>query len=101
MDFVDRDLKCSDCGLMFVFSAGEQIFFKDKGFTNDPKRCKSCKALLRENGVRRRVETDVKCSKCGVDTTVPFKPTQDRPVLCRACFGRLKTEKNAGSWSNV
>ena len=45
MDFVDRDVKCLDCGAMFVFSAGEQAFFKDKGFVNDPKHCKSCKAL--------------------------------------------------------
>ena len=43
MDFVDRDVKCFDCGMMFVFSAGEQAFFKDKGFVNDPQHCKSCK----------------------------------------------------------
>jgi len=89
VDFVDRDVKCLDCGAMFVFSAGEQAFFKDKGFVNDPKHCKSCKAL-RGKGTRRTVETPVRCSECGSDTTVPFKPTQDRPVLCRACFDRLK-----------
>ena len=89
MDFVDRDVKCLDCGAMFVFSAGEQAFFKDKGFVNDPKHCKACKGL-RGNAGRQTVETQVKCSECGSDTTVPFKPTQDRPVLCRACFDRLK-----------
>lgn len=26
------------------------------------------------------------CATCGVETTVPFKPTQGRPVLCRGCF---------------
>jgi CxxC-x17-CxxC domain-containing protein len=26
------------------------------------------------------------CAQCGTDTTVPFKPTQGRPVLCRGCF---------------
>ena len=29
---------------------------------------------------------EVVCSTCGVETTVPFKPTQGRPVLCRGCF---------------
>ena len=43
MKFADRDLKCLTCGLMFVFSAGEQQFFHERGFLNDPKRCK-CKA---------------------------------------------------------
>ncbi len=43
MDFVDRNLKCQDCGNEFVFTAGEQLFFHDKQFKNDPKRCKDCK----------------------------------------------------------
>jgi CxxC-x17-CxxC domain-containing protein len=32
------------------------------------------------------VETRTTCSGCGKETTVPFKPTQGRPVLCRECF---------------
>src|SRR5262249_52752292 len=39
MEFVDRVLKCSDCGAEFVFTAGEQLFFHDKQFKNDPKHC--------------------------------------------------------------
>lgn len=58
MVFVDRELTCANCGATFVFSAGEQQFFKDKGFTHDPKRCKGCKA-------KRKVETHVKCAECG------------------------------------
>jgi CxxC-x17-CxxC domain-containing protein len=97
MEFVDRLLKCSDCGTDFVFTAGEQLFFFDKQFKNDPKRCKLCKA--KRAGLTRtaaagsavalplsRTETRTQCSACGVDTTVPFKPTQGRPVLCRSCF---------------
>ena len=83
----DRDVLCVDCGLTFVFSAGEQIFFKDKGFTNEPKRCKQCKAKRQGGGGRQRIETHVNCSECGIVTTVPFKPTQGRPVLCSTCFG--------------
>ncbi|MEO6802559.1 MAG: CxxC-x17-CxxC domain-containing protein, partial [Granulicella sp.] len=36
--------------------------------------------------VLARTETRTECSACGVETTVPFKPTQGRPVLCRQCF---------------
>jgi 5,10-methylenetetrahydrofolate reductase len=42
-EFQDRVLKCVDCGADFVFTAGEQHFFHDKNFKNEPKRCKACK----------------------------------------------------------
>jgi CxxC-x17-CxxC domain-containing protein len=97
MDFTDRLLKCSDCGTEFVFTAGEQLFFFDKQFKNDPKRCKLCKAKRADMGKASgagaasalplsRTETRTQCSACGIETTVPFKPTQGRPVLCRQCF---------------
>ena len=44
MEFQDKVLKCVDCGADFVFTAGEQLFFHDKQFKNEPKRCKPCKA---------------------------------------------------------
>jgi len=43
-EFQDRVLKCVDCGADFVFTAGEQHFYHDKNFKNEPKRCKGCKA---------------------------------------------------------
>ncbi len=95
--FVDRILNCADCHSEFIFTAGEQLFFFDKQFKNDPKRCKPCKS--RRSGLSAvangtgpaaaglsRTETRTECSECGVQTTVPFKPTQGRPVLCRQCF---------------
>jgi CxxC-x17-CxxC domain-containing protein len=39
---------------------------------------------------RERVETHTSCSACGKDTTVPFKPTQGRPVFCKECFQSRK-----------
>lgn len=96
MNFTDRILRCIDCGEDFIFTAGEQLFFVDKQFKNDPKRCKPCKA--KRAGVQTRTsadgrplpitrtETRTTCSVCGVETTVPFRPTQGRPVLCRSCF---------------
>ena len=97
MEFIDRVLKCSDCRDEFTFTAGEQLFFSDRQFKNDPKRCKLCKA--KRAGLGRaaegavaaalplsRTETRTECSACGIETTVPFKPTQGRPVFCRSCF---------------
>ena len=44
MEFQDKVLTCIDCGADFVFTAGEQLFFHDKQFRNEPKRCKTCKS---------------------------------------------------------
>ena len=97
LQFLDRVLNCSDCRSDFIFTAGEQLFFHEKQFKNDPKRCKNCKArrLTPQAGApgterppagAARTETRTSCSDCGVETTVPFKPTQGRPVLCRQCY---------------
>ena len=97
VQFVDRILICSDCHSEFIFTAGEQLFFHDKQFKNDPKRCKPCKSKRSAPSPGgpttgpaaaglSRTETRTECSECGVQTTVPFKPTQGRPVLCRQCF---------------
>jgi CxxC-x17-CxxC domain-containing protein len=98
MEFVDRLLICADCSGEFIFTAGEQLFFLDKNFKNDPKRCKPCKSRrsAQQQGANpgsgpaaagiSRTETRTECSECGISTTVPFKPTQGRPVLCRQCF---------------
>ena len=49
MEQGDRVLKCADCGSEFVFTAGERAFHADKGFRNEPKRCKACKAPPQSN----------------------------------------------------
>ena len=87
-EFQDRTLKCSDCGADFIFTAGEQHFYHDKNFKNEPKRCKTCKSKRQGAPAsgNHRVETMTNCSQCGRETTVPFRPTQGRPVFCRDCF---------------
>ena len=95
MEFQDRILSCVDCGGEFIWTAGEQQFFADKNFKNEPKRCKACKGkrASRPGGgpmTRERVETVTTCSACGKETTVPFKPTQGRPVFCKECFQSRK-----------
>jgi len=106
MEFQDKVLTCVDCGTGFVFTAGEQQFFHDKHFQNEPKRCKACKTkrvavlsapTVPANGRNRstRVETRAICSQCGKETTVPFRPTQGRPIFCRECFIQRKTAASA------
>ncbi|MGI9034759.1 MAG: zinc-ribbon domain containing protein [Pyrinomonadaceae bacterium] len=94
--FEDAEIVCIDCGGIFVWSGGEQLFYNDKGLQNPPKRCKSCKQAKNERlaaianaqaaGVKQRVEVAVHCAKCDNYTTVPFYPSQGRPVYCRSCF---------------
>lgn len=78
----DQSLVCEDCNSEFTFTAGEQEFYTEKGFT-PPKRCPTCRQAKKE---RSREVSDVTCAECGKPTTVPFVPTSDRPVYCRECF---------------
>jgi CxxC-x17-CxxC domain-containing protein len=108
MEYQDKVLKCIDCGADFVFTAGEQLFFYDKQFKNEPKRCKACKtkrvsvlgAMPSGQGQGQgqgfaKVETRTVCSQCGKETTVPFRPTQGRPVFCRECFQQRRQAATA------
>ena len=100
-EYQDRSIKCVDCNENFIWTAGEQVFFHDKGLKNEPKRCKPCKqaknerlaaiAAAQSSGVRQRIEVSVQCAQCGQQTTVPFYPSQGRPVYCRSCFLAGKT----------
>lgn len=91
----DKNLSCRDCGAEFVFTASEQDFYAEKGFTNLPSRCPECRAARkqqnnggynRDNRSQQREMHDVTCAACGVETQVPFRPSNDRPVYCRDCF---------------
>ncbi|MBE3134157.1 MAG: zinc-ribbon domain containing protein [Acidobacteria bacterium] len=102
MEFQDKTLHCVDCGAEFIWTAGEQLFFADKNFKNEPKRCKACKTKRASRpagapAARERVETQTACSACGKVTTVPFKPTQGRPVFCRECFQQRKFAGSTGA----
>ena len=48
----DKTIKCKDCCKEFVFSVGEQEFYKEKGFTNDPVRCPECRRAKKEQNRR-------------------------------------------------
>ncbi len=93
MEFQNKVLKCVECGSEFVFSAGEQSFYHERKFKNQPKRCRSCKAKRVALSNRSSsqfgnsgTQTQTSCSQCGRETVVPFRPSQGRPVLCKDCF---------------
>ncbi|MEX2247131.1 MAG: zinc-ribbon domain containing protein [Dehalococcoidia bacterium] len=92
MAFEDKTLQCRDCASPFVFTAGEQGFYLEKGLLNEPQRCPTCRASRRRerttNGSREL--TTVTCASCGEQATVPFVPRLDRPVYCSGCFEREK-----------
>jgi CxxC-x17-CxxC domain-containing protein len=88
MPFEDKTLNCVECGQEFTFSASEQQFYAEKGFTNEPRRCLGCRRARKQGVVdhRGREMFPVTCAACGKETHVPFRPTGSRPVYCDDCF---------------
>jgi len=68
-EFEDQTILCIDCNTHFVWTVGEQIFFRDKKLQNPPKRCKECKqaknerlaaiAAAQSSGIKQRIEVAV------------------------------------------
>ncbi len=101
MALSDKTLVCVECGGEFIFTAGEQEFFNTRGFSNEPKRCRSCRAVRRteQRGGGGGMYSDqpremypIVCGECGTDAMVPFRPRGDRPVYCSDCFSKMRTE---------
>src|SRR5512142_1654241 len=102
----DKTLTCRDCGKEFTFTAGEQEFFAQKGFTNEPSRCPECRANRKASrggyssggGYERREREmfPAVCASCGKDTMVPFQPSGDRPVYCSDCFSAQRSSNGGG-----
>jgi CxxC-x17-CxxC domain-containing protein len=114
MEFKDKKLVCRECGTEFLFTAGEQAFFRQKGLVNEPGRCPECRIKRRQSATSAgttetapvpvavaptpleitshvREVTIINCAECGVETTVPFRPRLARPVYCSTCFNRQRT----------
>ena len=91
MSYTDKELTCQDCGASFTFSAEDQAYHAEKGYTNEPKRCPSCRAAQRAGGGgggRQREMHPATCASCGKQTEVPFLPRGDKPVYCSDCFSK-------------
>ena len=88
--YEDKTLTCRDCGAEFVFTAGEQEFYADKGFTNEPQRCKACRDARKSEARGERQFHTTTCAACGCEAKVPFQPRQERPVYCSDCFAKVR-----------
>jgi CxxC-x17-CxxC domain-containing protein len=117
LSYQDKTLICRDCGQEFTFTAGEQEFYAQKGFTNEPSRCPSCRAARKSQqsgggyasggsysaggGYERpqRQMYPAVCSQCGKETMVPFQPRGDKPVYCSDCFAERRSGMGYGSYS--
>lgn len=92
----EHEVVCAECG------AQTTVPFKPSG--DRPVKCRDCfqKDRPSRDGPRggfggdrgARESFDVTCGECGVATTVPFKPTGDRPVLCRDCFSKNRPPRS-------
>ena len=91
--YEDEKLVCEDCGKEFIFTAGEQEFYAEKGLVNKPKRCPECRTARRKNNRKKRRMYDAVCSKCGAQTQVPFKPVPGREVFCKNVSKNLKNNQ--------
>lgn len=128
MSFADKTLTCRDCGVDFVFTSGEQEFYAQKGFANEPTRCPSCRQQRKASGGGRsyggrgyseRNEYDrhdsygngrggyggerqmhtTTCAACGREAQVPFVPRGDKPVYCSDCFQeQRRSSSGRGRW---
>ena len=81
--FEDKTLKCEDCGQDFIFTAGEQEFYAEKGFQNEPKNATKA----------NREMFTATCANCGKEAKVPFQPNNDRPVYCSECFAAMREQQ--------
>jgi CxxC-x17-CxxC domain-containing protein len=96
MPFSDSTLTCRTCHTSFLWTAGEQAFFKAQGLMNMPLRCVACRADRRkEVGLRSQPVTEVRCAECGVQTTVPFVPRNGKPIYCSPCFTQVRARDGA------
>ncbi len=96
-NYENKQLQCAECGCDFDFSADDQEFYSQKGYS-DPKRCSTCRANRKAasggrggqrgggGGYNNKPRYNVVCSACGCETTVPFEPKGDRPVYCSDCY---------------
>ncbi|MBI4285918.1 MAG: zinc-ribbon domain containing protein [Chloroflexi bacterium] len=107
MSFQEKSLQCSDCGANFTFTTEEQEFFASKGYTNEPKRCPSCRQARKTErngngngsgsgsyGYRpQRQMFPATCAQCGKQAQVPFEPRGDKPVYCSDCYNKVRVSR--------
>jgi CxxC-x17-CxxC domain-containing protein len=90
MPYQDQTLTCRDCNKTFVFTAGAQEFYAQKGYTNAPTRCKDCRVIRKkttEANANKQLYKIV-CKSCGKQGEMATEPRKPNDVLCSECFYR-------------
>lgn len=86
--FEDKTLVCKDCGNEFTFTAGEQEFYAEKGFENEPSRCKLAVTLRsQESGSQKSISQQLVQLAAG---KLKFLLSQARTDLYIAVIALLK-----------
>ncbi len=83
--YEDKTLVCKECN-EFVFTAGEQEFYAERGFQNEPQRCKACRPRGRMPPVAPWNTSPPPAPAAPVRPRIPFRAKSDRPVYCGECF---------------
>ena len=105
MALSDKTLVCVECGSEFIFTVGEQEFFQARGFGNEPKRCRSCRAVRRteqrgggggmyQDGPREMYP--IVCAECAQRGHGALPTAWGRPVYCSDCFSRMREQSAPG-----
>lgn len=79
---------CRDCEQEWTFGVLEQALYAERGYQNDPSRCKDCRDNRKSKNRPAANDGNYKgvCDECQGVAIVPFKPRSDRPLYCRSCF---------------
>ena len=85
--YEDKTLVCKECGKEFVFTAGEQEFYAERGFQNEPQRCKSCRDARKNAARGPREFFTATGAACGGEARVPFEQMciRDSSIRARLC----------------
>lgn len=99
MTYQDQTLKCRDCSNDFVFTARDQDFFAQKGFTSPPTRCKDCrlKRKQRVETAANKVMYKITCKDCGKVGEMATEPRKPDDVMCSECFYEAFRKQQPGA----
>ena len=86
--YEDKTLVCKECGAEFVFTAGEQEFYAEKGFQNEPQRCKNCRDARKAGKKAEREMFTSVCFGCG--KKLKFLSDQEKTAQYTAASALLK-----------
>jgi CxxC-x17-CxxC domain-containing protein len=102
MSFLDKTLTCRECKDLFIWTVGEQQFYKTRALINIPARCPKCRTERKVKlGLPSSAMTEVVCAQCSQATTVPFVPRNGNPVYCSTCLSAVRATVEVAAVTNL